>query len=126
MSKPSEYAHHRVAKLELELTALREELSRYQSAEMPESPEPSMNLETAYAEEVNYIDRLEAYCAKLKVEGEQTRARLAEAEKELEGLRHTLRVNIPSSEFQAMCNCGSHRSGELTGGWYCPVHGQQL
>ena len=85
-----------------------------------------MNLETAYAEEVNYIDRLEAYCAKLKVEGEQTRARLAEAEKELEGLRHTLRVNIPSSEFQAMCNCGSHRSGELTGGWYCPVHGQQL
>ena len=54
------------------------------------------------------------------------REKLAAAEKELEGLRQTLRVNIPSSEFQAMCNCGSHRRGELTGGWYCPIHGQQL
>lgn len=21
------------------------------------------------------------------------------------------------------CNCGSHKAGELTGGWECPVHG---
>lgn len=22
------------------------------------------------------------------------------------------------------CNCGDHKHGELTGGWFCPVHGQ--
>lgn len=22
------------------------------------------------------------------------------------------------------CICGDHKSGELTGGWHCPVHGQ--
>ena len=25
-----------------------------------------------------------------------------------------------------LCNCGSHRRGERTGGWYCPAHGNQL
>ena len=25
-----------------------------------------------------------------------------------------------------LCNCGSHRCGERTGGWYCPAHGNQL
>jgi len=24
------------------------------------------------------------------------------------------------------CNCGQHKTGESTGGWYCPSHGQQL
>ncbi len=26
----------------------------------------------------------------------------------------------------AVCNCGAHRRGELTGGWQCPIHGLQL
>lgn len=24
-----------------------------------------------------------------------------------------------------VCNCGSHKRGESTGGWYCPAHGTQ-
>ena len=24
------------------------------------------------------------------------------------------------------CVCGQFKRGETTGGWYCPVHGQQL
>lgn len=28
-----------------------------------------------------------------------------------------------SSKF---CNCGDHKSGESTGGNYCPIHGQQF
>ena len=28
-------------------------------------------------------------------------------------------------QMQPVCNCGFHRRGELTGGWQCPVHGQQ-
>ena len=23
-----------------------------------------------------------------------------------------------------ICNCDSHKTGESTGGWFCPVHGQ--
>ena len=24
------------------------------------------------------------------------------------------------------CNCADYTAGELTGGWYCPLHGQQF
>ena len=36
-----------------------------------------------------------------------------------------LRIVPPSgSNTGEICNCHLHKSGELTGGWYCPVHGQ--
>ena len=44
MSKPSEYAHHRVAKLELELTALREELEATR-ARLAEAEKDTMRLD---------------------------------------------------------------------------------
>ena len=30
------------------------------------------------------------------------------------------------SRNTTLCNCYYHKSGETTGGWYCPVHGQQF
>ena len=34
---------------------------------------------------------------------------------------------IPAVEDTGkFCNCGDHKTGELTGGWICPVHGQQF
>ena len=60
-----------------ELTALREKLSRYQSAEMPEYPlvhhaefGAMGEIQTEVVTQIEY-DRLAAYCAKLKVEEEQ-------------------------------------------------------
>ena len=29
-----------------------------------------------------------------------------------------------TSHEKLLCNCGKHKTGELTGGWHCPVHGQ--
>ena len=34
------------------------------------------------------------------------------------------RAEIPGVSDTNICNCGDHKSGELTGGWHCPVHGQ--
>ena len=28
-----------------------------------------------------------------------------------------------SQLFAGNCNCGEHKHGESTGGWFCPVHG---
>ena len=34
-------------------------------------------------------------------------------------------VELPADNGTAkLCNCGDHKHGEGTGGWYCPVHGQ--
>ena len=27
---------------------------------------------------------------------------------------------------EPQCNCGGYRRGQLTGGWICPIHGQQF
>ena len=29
-------------------------------------------------------------------------------------------------EPAALCNCGQYKRGATTGGWFCPLHGQQL
>lgn len=31
-----------------------------------------------------------------------------------------------SPQHQPVCNCSKYRRGQLTGGWQCPVHGQQF
>jgi len=37
----------------------------------------------------------------------------------------TLKIVPPSGgNTGKICNCHLHKSGELPGGWYCPVHGQ--
>ena len=40
----------------------------------------------------------------------------------LEPIEHGGANNISDINI---CNCGDSKSGELTGGWICPVHGQQ-
>ena len=80
LGEPEDYVNELCA----ELDRIHEKLSRYQSAEMPERPEH--DYETGSGQWLNYATRLEAYCAKLKVEGEQTRARLAEAEAKIDRL----------------------------------------
>lgn len=91
--------------LEFELTALREErdyvvrnysdekkraeqaeaeLKRYKSAKMPDTSgfDSAVRAADLWAARKS-LDRLKAYCARLKVEGEQSRARLAKARKAL-------------------------------------------
>ena len=45
-------------------------------------------------------------------------------------LSHEKALNIPpmdaSNSPVGLCNCGNYRHDEQTGGWYCPVHGQQF
>jgi len=31
----------------------------------------------------------------------------------------------PTAQLQ-MCNCTMHTPGAVTGGWFCPVHGQRF
>jgi len=46
-------------------------------------------------------------------------------EKEIEEPPMTFRIIPPSGSITGeICNCHLHKSGELSGGWYCPVHGQ--
>jgi hypothetical protein len=33
-------------------------------------------------------------------------------------------ISITGGTYPPACNCGDHKSGESTGGWQCPVHGQ--
>jgi hypothetical protein len=35
------------------------------------------------------------------------------------------RVGVSPHVARPMCNCAVHRQGQSTGGWQCPVHGQQ-
>lgn len=56
---------------------------------------------------------------------------IAEQAKEIERLRAELARFTAVAEYRQLqadwrqCVCGNYRKGELTGGWQCPVHGQQ-
>ena len=64
----------------------------------------------------------------------ETRNDIEEARNEMKQgcryLSHKKVFNVPpmdaSNNFAELCNCGNHKHNELTGGWYCPVHGQQF
>ena len=38
---------------------------------------------------------------------------------------NTININMENNESEEKCNCIDLRYGS-TGGWYCPVHGQQI
>ena len=40
-----------------------------------------------------------------------------------EMLTGKVEIQIPGTSDTNLCNCGNHKTGESTGGWYCPVHG---
>ena len=50
---------------------------------------------------------------------------------ELKDMNNLLRTPCYSATYGPgtvevdQCNCDQHKPGESTGGWYCPVHGQQ-
>lgn len=50
-----------------------------------------------------------------------------EARKEYYPLLEPAQLNAAGDPSQYNgCNCGGNRPGGLTGGWVCPVHGQQF
>ena len=56
---------------------------------------------------------------------ERQQERIRELEKENASLRGLLNP-LAEAWGEPRCNCLLHRQGESTGGWQCPVHGQQL
>ena len=35
-------------------------------------------------------------------------------------------IKLYDGENSRACNCFFHKAGELTGGWFCPVHGHRF
>ena len=35
-------------------------------------------------------------------------------------------TGVAGGIYPSSCNCAEHKRGEGTGGWTCPVHGQQF
>ena len=57
--------------------------------------------------------------------------------KKIEGLLYEPKRNNPTNpiiyyhyhttlDSSPQCNCGTRTSGNYTGGWFCPLHGQQF
>ena len=57
---------------------------------------------------------------------------LLELRNSIEVARDEMRNGVPHATsitggvYPPTCNCADHKSGESTGGWHCPVHGQQF
>jgi hypothetical protein len=52
----------------------------------------------------------------------QLQAEIAKMQSEIS---HRLCGDPRVSVTLPVCNCGSHKRGERTGGWSCPMHGNQ-
>ena len=57
----------------------------------------------------------------------EVKDKLDEIVRLLESIRSQLQYHREGQLFwcQPKCNCGDYQHGTLTGGWYCPVHGQR-
>jgi hypothetical protein len=71
------------------------------------------------------LDQMAASCEQAAIdvtqEGDMEAAALAA---DLRAAATTLR-SLKASCIPHQCNCSRYRKGELTGGWQCPIHGQQ-